>query len=184
MWLLAFPTGDWNAKNVAKYQPATFAAMEGIFETEEAGAEIVLIGQPNMVEKKLDNKIAVPNILSFLTYQEWDKQIPGMDQFKEEELPDNVPALYYAYHIMVGLGTIFIGVMFFSSILFMEKKIVSCKTATLDYNVLISISVYRKYNWLVHRRIRKTALFGLWITLRQQMVYHQQFLRAILYSPY
>ena len=51
--LLAFPTGDWNAKNVARYQPATFAAMEGIFETEEAGAEIVLIGQPNMVEKKI-----------------------------------------------------------------------------------------------------------------------------------
>jgi cytochrome d ubiquinol oxidase subunit I len=109
--LVAFPTGDWNAKNVAKYQPATFAAMEGIFETENAGAEIVLIGQPNMVKKKLDNKIAVPNILSFLTYQDWHKQIPGMDQFKEEELPDNIPALYYSYHIMVGLGTIFIGVM-------------------------------------------------------------------------
>tara|TARA_B110000967_G_scaffold87905_1_gene90518 strand:+ start:2373 stop:3704 length:1332 start_codon:yes stop_codon:yes gene_type:complete len=109
--LLAFPTGDWNAKNVAKYQPAAFAAMEGIFESEDAGAEIVLIGQPNMVEKKLDNKIAIPNILSFLTYQDWDKQIPGMDQFKKEELPSNIPALYYCYHIMVGLGTIFIGVM-------------------------------------------------------------------------
>ncbi|CAI8228522.1 MAG: Cytochrome bd-I ubiquinol oxidase subunit 1 [Formosa sp. Hel1_33_131] len=109
--LLAFPTGDWNAKNVAKYQPAAFAAMEGIFESEDAGAEIVLIGQPNMVEKKLDNKIAIPNILSFLTYQDWDKQIPGMDQFKKEELPSNIPALYYSYHIMVGLGTIFIGVM-------------------------------------------------------------------------
>jgi len=109
--LVAFPTGDWNAKNVAKYQPAAFAAMEGIFETEHAGAEIVLIGQPNMVEKKLDNKIAVPNILSFLTYQDWDRQIMGMDKFEEEELPTNVPGLYYSYHIMVGLGTIFIGVM-------------------------------------------------------------------------
>ena len=109
--LVAFPTGDWDAKNVAKYQPASFAAMEGIFETEETRAEIVLVGQPNMVEKKLDNKIAVPNILSFLTYQEWGRQIPGMDQFQKEELPDNIPALYYSYHIMVGLGTIFIGVM-------------------------------------------------------------------------
>ncbi len=120
--LIAFPTGDWNAKNVAKYQPAAFAAMEGIFETEEAGAEIVLIGQPNMVEKKIDNKIAVPNILSFLTYQKWDKQIPGMDQFKKEELPTNIPALYYAYHIMVGLGTVFIGIMFLAAFFFGEKK--------------------------------------------------------------
>ena len=125
--LIAFPTGDWNAKNVAKYQPATFAAMEGIFETENAGAEIVLIGQPNMVEKKIDNKIAVPNILSFLTYQKWDTQIPGMDQFKEEELPTNIPALYYAYHIMVGLGTIFIGIMFLSAFFLWRKKLFNLK---------------------------------------------------------
>ena len=125
--LVAFPTGDWNAKNVAKHQPAAFASMEGIFETEEAGAEIVLIGQPNMVEKKLDNKIAVPNILSFLTYQEWDKQIAGMDQFKEEELPDNIPALYYSYHIMVGLGTIFIAVMALAVFLLWRKKLYNLK---------------------------------------------------------
>ena len=125
--LLAFPTGDWNAKNVAKYQPAAFAAMEGIFESEDAGAEIVLIGQPNMVEKKLDNKIAIPNILSFLTYQDWDKQIPGMDQFKKEELPNNIPALYYSYHIMVGLGTIFIGVMALSVFFLWRKRLYRSK---------------------------------------------------------
>lgn len=121
--LVAFPTGDLNAKNVAKYQPAAFAAMEGIFETEEAGAEIVLIGQPNMVEKKLDNKIAVPNVLSFLTHQDWNKQIKGMDHFDKEELPDNIPALYYSYHIMVGLGTIFIGIMLFAVFLLWKKRI-------------------------------------------------------------
>ncbi len=125
--LVAFPTGDLNAKNVAKYQPAAFAAMEGIFETEHAGAEIVLIGQPNMVEKKLDNKIAVPNVLSFLTYQDWDRQIIGMDHFKKEELPDNIPALYYSYHIMVGLGTIFIAIMGIAALLLYFKKIYSYK---------------------------------------------------------
>lgn len=122
-FLVAFPTGDWNAKNVATYQPASFAAMEGIFQTEEAGSEIVLVGQPNMVEKKLDNKIAVPNILSFLTYQEWDRQIPGMDQFKKEELPDNIPALYYSYHIMVGLGTIFIGILGLAAFFLWRKRL-------------------------------------------------------------
>jgi len=125
--LIAVPTGDWNAKNVAKYQPASFAAMEGIFKTEKKGAEIVLIGQPNIIEKKLDNKIAVPNILSFLTYQDWNKQIPGMDQFKAEELPTNIPALYYAYHIMVGLGTIFIGIMVVAVFFLWRKKLYSIK---------------------------------------------------------
>ncbi|WP_457617637.1 cytochrome ubiquinol oxidase subunit I [Lutibacter sp.] len=127
-FLVAFPTGDWNAKNVVKYQPSSFAAMEGIFHSEKGGAEIILIGQPNMVEKKLDNKIAVPNILSFLTYQNWNTEIAGMDQFKKEELPNNIPMLYYSYHIMVGLGTIFIGVMTLSLFFLYRKKIYHTKS--------------------------------------------------------
>jgi len=125
--LVAFPTGGWNAKNVAKFQPAAFATMEGIFETEHAGAEIVLIGQANMVEKKLDNKIAVPNILSFLTYQDWDRQILGMDKFTKDELLDNIPALYYSYHIMVGLGTIFIGMMSLAVFFLCREKLYQFK---------------------------------------------------------
>lgn len=125
--LLAFPTGDWAAKNVVKYQPATFAAMEGIFETEEGGAEIILIGQPNMVEKKIDNKIAVPGILSFLTYQNWNRQVIGMNDFEEDEIPTNVPGLYYSYHMMVGLGTIFMGIMALSAFLLWRNRLFDSK---------------------------------------------------------
>ena len=125
--LVAFPTGDWAAKNVVKHQPATFAAMEGIFETEKGGSEIVLIGQPDMENKKLDNKIAVPNILSFLTYQRWDAEIKGLNDFDESIHPTNVPGLYYAYHIMVGLGTIFIGIMVLAAFLLWRNKLYQTK---------------------------------------------------------
>ncbi|MFD2968291.1 cytochrome ubiquinol oxidase subunit I [Sphingobacterium bambusae] len=121
--VVAFPTGDLAAKNVVKYQPATFAAMEGIFETERGGAEIVLVGQPDMVNKKLDNKISVPNILSFLTYQRWDAEIKGLNEFDERVHPTNVPGLYYAYHIMAGLGTIFIAIMLTAAFLLVRKKL-------------------------------------------------------------
>lgn len=125
--LVAFPTGDWTAKNVAEYQPATFAAMEGIFETEKGGAEIILIGQPDMVNKRLDNKIAVPNVLSFLTYQNWDTEIKGLNEFDESVHPTNVPGLYYSYHIMVGLGTIFIGLMLLATIQLFRRKLYTTK---------------------------------------------------------
>lgn len=125
--LVAFPTGDLVAKNVVKHQPITFAAMEGIFETEDGGSEIVLIGQPNMLEQKLDNKIAVPNILSFLTYQKWDAQIKGLNDFDKKNYPTNVPGLYYAYHIMVGLGTIFIGLMLLAMVQLFRKKLYKTK---------------------------------------------------------
>ena len=125
--LVAFPTGDWTAKNVVKHQPVTFAAMEGIFETPEGGSEIVLIGQPDTENKKLDNKIAVPNVLSFLTYQRWDATVKGLNEFDESVYPTNIPGLYYAYHIMVGLGTIFIGLMLLAAVQLFRKKLFGSK---------------------------------------------------------
>ncbi|MCG2431082.1 cytochrome ubiquinol oxidase subunit I [Aequorivita xiaoshiensis] len=125
--LVAFPTGDWAAKNVVKYQPVTFAAMEGIFETEEGGSEIILIGQPDVENKKLDNKIAVPNILSFLTYQKWDAEIKGLNEFDESVYPTNIPGLYYSYHIMVGLGTIFIGLLLLATVQLFRKRLYKTK---------------------------------------------------------
>jgi len=124
--LVAFPTGDLTAKNVAKYQPVTFAAMEGLFDTEQ-GAEIFLIGQPYIKEKRLDNKIAVPNILSFLTYNNWNAEVKGLNEFEESVYPTNIPGLYYSYHIMVGLGTIFIGVLLIAAFFLYYKKLYAKK---------------------------------------------------------
>ncbi len=125
--LVIYPTGDWKAKDVVKYQPATFAAMEGVFETQPKDAEIVLIGQPNMQKMKLDNKIAVPGVLSFLTYKKFDAEIKGLKEFDKSEWPTNVPGLYYAYHIMVGLGTIFITIYFIAVIYLKRKRLFKTK---------------------------------------------------------
>ena len=108
--LMAFPTGDGQGKNVLKHQPATLAAMEGLFETQE-GAPLALIGQPDTVARKLDNPLEVPKMLSFLTYQRWGAEVKGLDAFPQHLWPDNIPLLYYSYHMMVGLGTIFIAAM-------------------------------------------------------------------------
>lgn len=78
---VAFPTGDHMAQQLVKNQPATFAAMEGLFHTPSKGASIVLIGQPNMKTKTLDNAILIPNVLSFLTYQDPNRPVRGMDAF-------------------------------------------------------------------------------------------------------
>jgi cytochrome d ubiquinol oxidase subunit I len=124
---VAFPTGDWSAKNVVTYQPVTFAAMEGIFETEEGGSEIILIGQPNLVTKKLDNKIAVPGILSFLTYKNWTTEVKGLNDFDPQRWPTNIAGLYYAYHIMVGLGTMFIAITLTATFLLWRKRLTQSK---------------------------------------------------------
>jgi len=108
--LQLFPTGDQSGKLVAEYQPAALAAMEGKFQTGDH-AELALIGQPNVSEHRLENPIVVPRVLSFLAYGSFGATVKGLDDFPREERPDNVELLYFAYHIMVGLGTLLIGVM-------------------------------------------------------------------------
>jgi cytochrome d ubiquinol oxidase subunit I len=112
--LMAFPTGDGQGKNIAFLQPATLAAMEGLFETED-GAPLALLGQPDIERRRLDNPLTVPRALSFLTYRRWGAEVKGLSAFPPDAWPDNIPLLYYSYHIMVGLGTIFIAVMALAS---------------------------------------------------------------------
>jgi cytochrome d ubiquinol oxidase subunit I len=104
-----FPSGDTQGKQVAQNQPATLAAMEGLFRTPPAGAPMVLVGQPNTETRAIDNVIEVPGVLSFLTFRRWNVPIRGLDEFPVEDRPDNVALLYYTYHVMVGLGTIMLG---------------------------------------------------------------------------
>lgn len=108
--LVAFPTGDHQAKLVAKYQPAALAAMEGRF-TSGPYAEITILGQPNVRERRIDNPLQVPGVLSFLAFGAFHTDVPGLDTVPEDRWPDNIELLYYAFHIMVGLGTIFIALM-------------------------------------------------------------------------
>jgi cytochrome bd ubiquinol oxidase subunit I len=108
--LVAFPTGDGQGKLVAKHQPVTLAAMEGLFQGGPY-AELAIIGQPNVKARNLENPIVVPGILSFLVYGTFGSTVQGLNDFPEHEWPGNVELLYYAYHIMVGLGTLFIVVM-------------------------------------------------------------------------
>jgi cytochrome d ubiquinol oxidase subunit I len=115
----AAPTGDWEAKLVYQHQPATFAAMEGHFHTEDS-ASMVFIGQPNMETLHLDNPIKVPGLLSFLTHRRWDAPVKGLSEFPRQEWPQFVPLVYYSYHIMAGLGTVFI-ILMASSVFFLWR---------------------------------------------------------------
>jgi len=108
--LVAFPTGDTQGKLVARHQPVALAAMEGRFESGPM-AEIVLIGQPNVAERRLDNPVVVPGVLSFLAYGTFHSHVAGLDRFSVDQWPDNIELLYYSFHIMAGLGTLFILLM-------------------------------------------------------------------------
>jgi len=108
--LIIFPTGHGNAKQVFEQQPLKGAAFEGLFKSER-GAGLYLVGQPNLETMTIDNPVEIPSALSFLVYNELYAQVKGLDAFPRKDWPDNLALLYYAYHIMAGLGTILVFVM-------------------------------------------------------------------------
>lgn len=104
-----YPTGDKNGENVVKNNPVKLAAMEGLFHNEE-GAPLAIIGMPDTQAGKLIDPVTVPDILSYLTYGNFHATVEGLDSYPRNLWPP-MEVTYYAYHIMVGLGTIFIGEM-------------------------------------------------------------------------
>jgi cytochrome d ubiquinol oxidase subunit I len=122
----AFPTGDWQAKLVARHQPVALAAMEGRFASE-AQAPLTLMGQPDVAGRRVDNPIEMPGILSLLAHGSTHEVVRGLDQFPERDWPDNIELLYYAFHIMAGLGTIFIALTALASLLMLRGRLLSAR---------------------------------------------------------
>ncbi len=84
--------------------------MEGRFESGPR-APLAVIGQPNVAERKLDNPIELPAVLSCIAYGDFSANVRGLDAFPEDDWPTNIELLYYCFHIMVGLGTMFIALV-------------------------------------------------------------------------
>jgi cytochrome d ubiquinol oxidase subunit I len=124
--LQLFPTGDGQGRMIALDQPVTLAAMEALF-VGQPGAPLIILGQPNVETQKIDNPLEVPDALSFLTYRAWTAQVKGLDSFPPDLWPQNIALLYYSYHIMVGLGTIFIAIMLVAAFLLWRGKLFSAR---------------------------------------------------------
>jgi len=124
--LQVFPTGDRQGQMVTNYQPVTLAAMEGLFQGQSA-APLLIVGQPNEQQGKVDNPLEVPGMLSMLSYRRWSAHVHGLDAFPKQDWPGNIPLLYYSYHIMVGLGTFFIAVMVIAVVMLWAGRLFKSK---------------------------------------------------------
>jgi cytochrome d ubiquinol oxidase subunit I len=116
-----FPTGAFHGEHVAQFQPAKVAAMEGLFESQE-NAGIAIIGMPDTERKQLMDPIIVPGVLSYLIYGDTRGRVIGLNDIPEDQHPP-VEIVYYAYHIMVGLGTIFMAIFGLSALLLWRGRL-------------------------------------------------------------
>jgi cytochrome d ubiquinol oxidase subunit I len=101
--LVAF-VGDQSALEVVKTQPAKFAAMESVWETQK-GAPIHLFMLPD--EEGGHNHyetIAIPRMLSFLATHQFDGEVRGLKSIPPDERPPVMP-VFVSFRTMAGIGS-------------------------------------------------------------------------------
>jgi cytochrome d ubiquinol oxidase subunit I len=101
-------SGDFSAKDVARRQPAKLAAMEALFHTEKP-ASLVLGGIPDEKTQRVNYAIKIPGMLSFLAHGNFTQEVQGLDRVPVADRP---PVLipHLAFQLMVGLGTVMMGI--------------------------------------------------------------------------
>ncbi len=99
-------TGHFHAKVVVQTQPAKLAALEGHFHTGKA--DLYLFGWPDLEEQKVKYGLAIPGGLSFLCYDDFQAKVIGLEEFEPEDRPP-VQVTFQAFHLMVAMGGLFIG---------------------------------------------------------------------------
>jgi len=98
--------GDFHAKGVAESQPAKFAAMESVWNTQgDADWNLLVIpdtsGQGNAVEA-----VSLPDVLSYLATGDFDGTVTGLDDIPASERPPVWP-VFTSFRLMVYLGMLF-----------------------------------------------------------------------------
>lgn len=96
--ILQLISADSTARGVAQNQPEKFAAMEGVYDTQE-NTPMTLIGYVDAKEEKVRG-LKVPSLLSFLVYHNLQTPISGLNEFPREDWPKS-PIVFQTYHIMI-----------------------------------------------------------------------------------
>lgn len=103
--LCQLASGSASALAVLENQPTKLAAMEGIFETKPY-TSMSAFGWVD-VENRETYSLAIPGMLSWLAYNDFEKPVTGLDQFPEEDWPP-IQITFQAYHIMINIGLMLI----------------------------------------------------------------------------
>lgn len=114
--LAQLASGHSQAVMVSKHQPAKLAALEGLYESETY-APLHLFGWPNDETKTVDLGIAMPGMLSWLAHGRMDAEVKGLNDLEAVWGRPPVWLAFQAYHLMIGIGMLFIATTLWASFL-------------------------------------------------------------------
>jgi cytochrome bd ubiquinol oxidase subunit I len=134
MWMAACATlpqivaGDVLGENTLRYQPQKVAAMEGDWNQPlpGTGEPLVLFGLPDQNARTNHAEIAIPHIGSVYLTHSWSGTIRSLNEFPASDIP-NVPIVFYAFRVMVGLGVLMLGMGAISLLLRWRQQLYSAR---------------------------------------------------------
>lgn len=100
--------GDLHGLQVKRDQPMKVAAMEAVWETER-GVPFLIFALPDQEQATNHMEVGIPNMASLILTHHLDGEIAGLDQVPPEDRP-YVPAVFFAFRIMLAIGTLFLAV--------------------------------------------------------------------------
>ncbi len=115
--------GHWHAVQVTDTQPAKMAAFEGLFKTRQ-GAPMSLFGIPDKEKEELQYSVLIPKMLSIVAKLDPDAEIKGLDSFDKSLWPP-LKTSFFSYHLMIAMGTYFIGITLLGILLLYKKRLFS-----------------------------------------------------------
>lgn len=113
-------SGDFLARQVARFQPAKLAAMESQFKTQ-THAPLHIGGVPDEKTETTHYDVEIPSGLSLLVHHRVDGEIKGLEAFPHENWPP-VDIVHFAFDIMVGCGMMMMVIAFVGAWLGWVKK--------------------------------------------------------------
>lgn len=120
--LLVFISGDFHAAEVAKTQPPKFAAMEAVWDTQQAAAYHFLVVPDVDRERNRIEALGVPKLLSLLAFHDGNAEVKGLKDIPKEERPPVFPT-FAGFRLMAGLGMLFMLLAFIAFVLSRGKRI-------------------------------------------------------------
>jgi cytochrome bd ubiquinol oxidase subunit I len=123
VWLapLQLFIGDQHGLNTREHQPAKVAAIEAHWETQR-GAPLILFAVPDPKTESNNFEIAIPKLGSLILTHEWDGEVRGLKSFPPDERPNPIIP-FFAFRVMVGIGTIMIAIGFTGAVLWLMGRL-------------------------------------------------------------
>ena len=186
--LLQLITGDKSGKVIAKHQPMKLAAIEANFKTR-SGVPLTLFGIPDVKNETIHYDLAIPKLLSFLSFSDFDAEVLGLDTINKKDWP-HVQTIFPLFRLMILMWFLMLAIVAIAFYLRKKNRLenapwfLKCMTASILLPMIGNeagwvVAEMGRYPWIVQGHLRISE--GLSKTVTAEMVLGSIIMFSIIY---